>query len=224
MSMTPDFTDPIIAWRGWQVAETGEGMMLRSLTRDDVVWPAEGLEATCAIEPRVTWKAEAYGSVINGPSLVITLSGRQEDLVDYMETGFVAWADKAGKFRLRPIEEKKVDPPPHKAHQCGIYATTSDQLSIINGYGPDVVGAVELTGKVIPATHGFRAQKARVVSILRVNPEPDTLVSYSWEKGTGLDMAGLKAIAAYYGVELVDELPPTTDPKEVLKDGDWEGR
>ena len=59
---------------------------------------------------------------------------------------------------------------PSKHCTCGIYATTD--LDVINGYldrSAPVLGIVELGGRVIPATQGYRAQYARVAVILLVD-------------------------------------------------------
>jgi len=62
---------------------------------------------------------------------------------------------------------------------CGIYATTD--LKVINSYlGKDapVLGVVELGGKVIPATQGYRAEYARIAAILLI--EPVFTLPHSW--------------------------------------------
>lgn len=77
----------------------------------------------------------------------------------------------------RPKEGEK-EPKPHglvpaKDCSCGVYATTS--LDVINQYlgrdslhGP-VLGVVELGGRLIRATQGYRARYARVAAILLVD-------------------------------------------------------
>jgi hypothetical protein len=67
------------------------------------------------------------------------------------------------------------EPPPHgpvpaRKCSCGIYATTS--LDVINGYlhsAAPVLGVVELGGRVIPATNGYRAAVARIAAILLID-------------------------------------------------------
>ena len=67
------------------------------------------------------------------------------------------------------------DPPEHgpvpaKDCSCGIYATTD--LGVINGYlsrSAPVLGVVELGGRLIPATQGYRAAYARVAVILLID-------------------------------------------------------
>lgn len=59
-------------------------------------------------------------------------------------------------------------PSPHCS--CGIYATTD--LDIIHGYlrkSSPILGVVELGGRVIPASQGYRAAYARVAVILLVD-------------------------------------------------------
>lgn len=75
--------------------------------------------------------------------------------------------------------EEKHGRIPKDSCTCGIYATTS--LTVVNKYlgtgtiagtvatqGP-VLGLVELGGKVIPATEGFRAEYARIAGILLID-------------------------------------------------------
>ena len=62
------------------------------------------------------------------------------------------------------------DPVPGSECSCGIYATTD--LDIISNYltrWSPVVGIVEMGGRVIPATQGYRAAYARVAVILLVD-------------------------------------------------------
>ena len=98
---------------------------------------------------------------------------------------------------------------PAKDCSCGIYATT--ELKVINGYlgteqymgvairGP-VLGIVEMGGKVIPATQGFRARFARVAGILAI----DEVFS--------LAHAHLQQIAEIYQVPLIK--PFSTNPED----------
>lgn len=67
-------------------------------------------------------------------------------------------------------EEPKHGAVPEPECTCGIYATTD--LGIINGYlsrFAPVLGIVELGGRLIPATQGYRAAYARVAAILLVD-------------------------------------------------------
>ena len=66
--------------------------------------------------------------------------------------------------------EPEHGPVPAADCTCGIYATTD--LDVINGYltrGAPILGVVELGGRVIPATQGYRAAFARVAAILLVD-------------------------------------------------------
>lgn len=115
---------------------------------------------------------------------------------------------------------------PAKDCSCGIYATT--ELKVINSYlgnevymgvavrGP-VLGIVEMGGRVIPATQGFRARFARVAAILAI----DEVFS--------LTHAHLAQIAELYQVPLIKpfsvnpedyrlaigQMPAVTDPSSI---------
>lgn len=67
-------------------------------------------------------------------------------------------------------EEPEHGAVPDPDCSCGIYATTD--LDVINGYlshSAPVLGVVELGGRLIPATQGYRAAYARVAVILLVD-------------------------------------------------------
>lgn len=115
---------------------------------------------------------------------------------------------------------------PAKDCSCGIYATT--EIKVINSYlgnetymgvvirGP-VLGIVEMGGRVIPATQGYRARFARVAAILAIPSE------------FSLTRAHLEQIAELYQVPLLEDtsknpedyrtligqMPPVTDPSSV---------
>ena len=89
---------------------------------------------------------------------------------------------------------------PDPGCSCGIYATTD--LSVVNCYlSPEapVLGVVELGGRTIPATHGYRAQAGRVAAILLVDPM------------FSLPHSDLRRLAAIYGVPAL--VPQYTGPK-----------
>lgn len=61
-------------------------------------------------------------------------------------------------------------PVPGQECSCGIYATTG--LDVIDGYlshNATVLGIVELGGRVIPATQGYRAAYARLAAVLLID-------------------------------------------------------
>jgi hypothetical protein len=98
---------------------------------------------------------------------------------------------------------------PAKECSCGIYATT--ELKVINSYlgneqymgvavrGP-VLGIVELGGKVIPATQGYRARYARVAGIIAIG---DVFT---------LSHSHLRQIAELYQVPLLTDF--SKDPED----------
>jgi hypothetical protein len=93
------------------------------------------------------------------------------------------------------------DPVPGAECTCGIYATTD--LDIISSYlskWAPVVGIVEMGGRVIPATQGYRAAFARVAVILLIDEaltEPHPV---------------LRKLAAAYKVPAV--VPHSADPEQ----------
>lgn len=67
-------------------------------------------------------------------------------------------------------EDRHDDPVPGQECTCGVYATTD--LDVISGYlnrFAPVLGVVEMGGRVIPATNGYRAAYARVAAILLID-------------------------------------------------------
>jgi hypothetical protein len=107
-----------------------------------------------------------------------------------------------------PARPKKDDdgtpehgPVPSQECTCGIYATTD--LDIINSYlskTAPVLGIVELGGRIIPATQGYRAAYARLAVILLVDDaltEPHSL---------------LRKLAEAYQVPAV--VPHSIDPED----------
>lgn len=103
--------------------------------------------------------------------------------------------------RRKKDEEDGHGPVPAPDCSCGIYATTD--LDVIHGYlNPDapVLGIVELGGRLIPATQGYRAAYARLAVILLVNEaltEPHAV---------------LRDLAAAYRVPAV--VPHSADPED----------
>jgi hypothetical protein len=98
-------------------------------------------------------------------------------------------------------DDKHDDPVPGQECSCGIYATTD--LDVISGYlnrCAPVLGVVEMGGRVIPATQGYRAAFARVAVILLIDEaltEPH---------------ATLRKLAAAYKVPAV--VPHSADPED----------
>jgi hypothetical protein len=79
-------------------------------------------------------------------------------------------APSRGRKKGADEEEIPHGPVPDRNCTCGIYATTD--LDIINAYlrrDSPVLGVVELGGRLIPATQGYRAAYARVAAILLVD-------------------------------------------------------
>ena len=98
-------------------------------------------------------------------------------------------------------EEPEHGPVPDPQCSCGIYATTD--LDVINTYlsrSAPVLGVVELGGRLIPASQGYRAAYARVAVIL--------LVDEALTEPHGI----LRDLAAAYKVPAV--VPHSADPSQ----------
>ncbi len=136
----PDFPQTCLALRSWQFDRAS--MAVRSLNAP------QGRKAS--------WMAKAMASPAgNWPhgeplAAACALPGR-----------------KKGK---KDDDEEEHGPVPAKDCSCGIYATTD--LDVISGYlsrTAPVLGVVELGGRIIPATQGYRAAFARVAVILLID-------------------------------------------------------
>jgi hypothetical protein len=98
-------------------------------------------------------------------------------------------------------EDKHDDAVPGQDCSCGVYATID--LDVIDGYlsrFAPVLGVVELGGRIIPATNGYRAAYARVAGILLIDEaltEPHSV---------------LRKVAAAYRVPAV--VPHSVSPED----------
>ena len=160
-------------------------------------------------------------------SVVMTPSGKQSWIAKQMAKPEGNWPHDrplAATCTLPPREPKdgEKEPKPHgpvpaKDCSCGIYATTS--LDVINHYlGRDawhgsVLGVVELGGRLIPATQGYRAAYARVAVILLIDEQVTEQHGF------------LRDIAAAYQVpaliphsESAEDYRSLIDPKFALTD------
>ena len=119
----------------------------------------------------------------------------------------------------RPKEDEK-EPKPHgpvpaKDCTCGIYATTD--LDVINQYlsrTAPVLGVVELGGRLIPATQGYRAAYARVAVILLVDE------AITEQHGFLRDIAAAYQVPALIptSCESAEDYRSLIDPKFALTD------
>ena len=136
----PDFPQTRLALRAWQLDRAS--MAVRSLNAPGrkVNWIARAMAA-----PAGAWPHEG--------TLAATCR-----------------APKPGKPREGEEPAPPHGPLPGKDCTCGIYATTD--LDVISGYlsrEAPVLGIVEMGGRVIPATQGYRAAVARVAVILLID-------------------------------------------------------
>ena len=168
----PDYPQTRLALRAW-------GLDRVSLTVRSLNAPAQGRKAS--------WIAKAMASP---------------------EGGWPHGNPLAAKCPLPPRKKQKDDqefrehgPVPAADCSCGIYATTD--LDVINGYlsrSAPVLGIVELGGRLIPASQGYRAAYARVAVIL--------LVDEALTEPHGL----LRDLADAYRVPAV--IPHSADPED----------
>ena len=115
-----------------------------------------------------------------------------------------------------PRGRKHEDGVPDPDCTCGIYATTD--LEVVNDYlcnEAPVLGIVELGGRTIPATQGYRAEAARVAALLLI----DEIFT--------LKHAVLAEVAAQYKVPTL--VPHSTQAEDYrseiqpgFSDADWE--
>ena len=124
-------------------------------------------------------------------------------------TGKAGGSQQQGTRKIGWIHRHLADEEGQHGCSCGIYATT--EIKVINSYlgnemymgvairGP-VLGIVEMGGKVIPATQGYRARFARVAAILAIPSE------------FSLTRAHLAQIAELYQVPLLEDI--SKDPED----------
>lgn len=170
----PDFPQTRLALRSWQIDRAA--MAVRSLN--------------APMGRKANWIAKAMAQPEgNWP--------RDHPLAATCALG----APKPRRRKKGGEEEPEHGPVPDPRCTCGIYATTD--LDVINGYlarSAPVLGIVELGGRLIPASQGYRAAYARVAVIL--------LVDEALTEPHGL----LRELADAYRVPAV--IPHSADPED----------
>lgn len=171
---TPDFPQTRLALRAWGLDRAA--MTVRSLNTPSAGRKASWLAKAMA-SPEGAWP---HGGALEAACpLPPRKKKKDEDDAEFREHG----------------------PIPASDCTCGIYATTD--LDVINGYlsrQAPVLGVVELGGRVIPATQGYRAAYARVAVIL--------LADEALTEPHGV----LRELAAAYRVPAV--IPHSADPED----------
>jgi hypothetical protein len=189
----PDVPQTVLAFRTWRVSEDGNRLL--SINAPSLTGKAGGSNDKQV--RRVAWIHRAMASdgqegwPIGGP--------------------LVAHCGVQGQNAEKNEDHGNI---PSKTCSCGVYATTS--IKVINQYlgneviqgtiairGP-VLGIVEMGGRVIPATQGFRAAFARVAGIIEIGAE------------FSLSGPQLKQIAATYRVPLLKD--KSKDPENYRND------
>jgi hypothetical protein len=183
----PDVPQTALAFRTWRLSDSGR---LLSINAPSLTGKAGGGPQ----QPRkIAWIHRAFAA----------------DGQDGWPVGvpLVAHCGVQGAAAEKNEDHGKI---PAKDCSCGIYATTS--MRIVNQYlgneviqgtiairGP-VLGIVEMGGRVIPATQGFRAAYARVAAILQI------------DEAFSLNSSRLRSIAEFYRVPLI--VPHSLDPAD----------
>lgn len=174
MTAVPDFPQTRLALRAWQLDRTS--MMVRSLN--------------APLGRKPSWIAKAMANPAgNWPH----------------DRPLAAACAVASRPPRKPKAGEESEPPhgpvPGRECSCGIYATTD--LDVIAHYlnrSAPVLGIVELGGRLIPASQGYRAAHARVAVIL--------LLDEALAEPHGL----LRDLAAAYRVPAV--IPISADPED----------
>jgi hypothetical protein len=153
--LIPDEVETRLAFRTWRLSDSGKLLSINA--------------------PSLTGKAGGSGKPIQKISWIHRQLADSEGQ-DGWPVGdpLVAHCGRGGD-----LASPDHGPIPAKRCSCGIYATTS--VSVINQYlgteiingtiairGP-VLGLVELGGRIIPATQGYRARGARIAAILLID-------------------------------------------------------
>jgi hypothetical protein len=207
----PDVAETALAFRTWRLSDSGR---LLSINAPALTGKAGGSAAQ--LHRKISWIHRALADP----------EGQDGWPVDQ---ALEAHCGVLGRAAEMNEDHGKI---PSKTCSCGIYATTS--LQVINGYlgneiiqgtiairGP-VLGIVEMGGRVIPATQGYRARYARPAAILLIDPV------------FSLDHALLRRIADTYNIpaitphsvdpadyrEAINELPAIVDPSSIADEAD----
>ena len=148
-----------------------------------------------------TWQFDKTGMTVR--SLNAPQGRKSSWMAKAMASPAGAWPHGSPLAANCPLtgERAHEDPVPGAECSCGIYATTD--LDVINGYlsrTAPVLGIVELGGRVVPATQGYRAAYARVAAVLLID---DALTeSHTF----------LRKLAGAYRVPAV--VPHSADPED----------
>lgn len=183
-----DLATPIVAWRGWTIRWVGGRLELASVMatpqgRVGMPLVGQGGRIIGGVEDyrRYRWppggvEAECYCATMN---------------------------DNAPESVRRSLRHEVVPGPPitwtGDGFGCGVYAMkTREQLrSSVWGQFADVLGEVELGGRVWEHELGYRAQHARVRRLVEVTPHL-RLSGTTWKRG-GLTL--LRELSYRYGLE-----------------------
>jgi hypothetical protein len=147
----PDYPRTRLAFRAWRVHQPTRTLL--SLNAPRAAKPS--WIATALADPTGGWP-QVGGPQGRPAALIATCAHLHDDDEEHGEKC------KGCAGRHGPV--------PGKTCSCGVYATTD--LEVINSYldaSAPVLGVVELGGRIIPATQGYRAEAARIAAILLID-------------------------------------------------------
>lgn len=187
----PDGIEPIRAYRGWKVEEWRGMVRLKSFTQD-VDWPVDGpVTATCRADR--SWM----------PILHMMRAWQTVTTTNTTNTGeVVAVTDPEDD----PLLHRKAPSP---QCVCGVWGVADPWK--IKPYDHEwasekaIVGVVELWGKVIVGTSGWRAEYARPVEIVSA-PKFSHRTRRTRRKVATLE----DRVADAYGIPILDYWPEIT--------------
>jgi len=186
--VVPDYTEPIIAVRSWKTVPYNIPQVASVLPADVLELndhfhfdQVTELRLSSPIKGNVWNPGEVFEAKCNGGPSNIHLKNVQvhqdyfhkslemhlEILVlpeAVMEEGFI-FRFRNGQPTIESLSMPPADFPPHEGHSCGVYAMANARTAATEEQNHNVLGIVELTGRVIPAEHGWRAQYAKIVGL-----------------------------------------------------------
>jgi len=151
-----------------------------------------------SIQPLVGYRAWLFTNNVRGASL-LPIGGRPLTSTAWEGANY-GWVWAAcpfgGREKLDYPPDSILDRPPHAIPgedcSCGFYAmkvlTRAQQLTMELQRGPDLtLGRVELAGKVIEHSMGYRAARARIAALIPIRGNERTVKRLAQRLGLPLD-------------------------------------
>lgn len=200
--LIPDVTEPIVAARMWKFVPSKAPKKVASTVPRYTQWQEGRPPRLASTSHECIWETREMTATHSRDSSYLNafaFASAMEALGDAPKprlSGVVSVADQTNPPPHEPPHE-----PPEPSCRCGVYAASD--LSTLEQYGASslyIFGIVHLWGRVIPAERGWRAQHARI----------ESLISHTFfDKRT-------RDVAATYGVPVRHRWPVLTQPEEVI--------